>query len=95
MLWTLALTGSAQEQNALPAFPSRAEAVTLDVVVVDKQGRPVRGLSAADFTVLEEGQPQVVSQWAIAFFTPIMGPKSRPRSSMMKTKARSDRSAFC
>ena len=44
----------------MPAFPSRAEAVTLDVVVVDNKGRPVRGLVAADFTVFEEGQPQVV-----------------------------------
>ncbi|HVQ31166.1 MAG TPA: hypothetical protein VMV21_16350, partial [Vicinamibacteria bacterium] len=49
-----------QEQKAIPAFPTRAEAVTVDVVVVDKQGRPVRGLTAADFTVLEEGRPQTV-----------------------------------
>ena len=60
VVWALALTGTAQEQPALPAFPSRVEVVTLDVVVVDKQGRPIRGLAAADFTVLEEGQPQVV-----------------------------------
>ena len=57
---SLALSGSAQEQNALPAFPSRVEVVTLDVVVVDKQGRAVRGLAAADFTVFEDGRPQVV-----------------------------------
>ena len=60
----LALAGAvaalAQEQKALPAFPSRAEVVTLDVVVVDKQGRPVRGLAAVDFAVFEEGRPQVV-----------------------------------
>ena len=60
VVWSLALTGSAQEQNALPAFPSRVEVVTLDVVVVDKQGRAVRGLAAADFTVFEDGRPQVV-----------------------------------
>jgi VWFA-related protein len=52
--------GVAQQQETLPAFPSRVEVVTLDVVVVDKQGRPVRGLAAADFAVHEEGQPQVV-----------------------------------
>jgi len=60
VVWALALNGTAQEQKPLPAFPSRAEVVTLDVVVVDKQGRPVRGLAAADFTVFEDGQPQVV-----------------------------------
>ena len=59
LLLALALAGTtAQEQKALPAFPARAEAVTLDVVVLDKQGRPVRGLTSADFTVLEEGRPQ-------------------------------------
>jgi VWFA-related protein len=57
---SLALTGSAQEQNAVPAFPSRVEVVTLDVVVVDKQGRALSGLAAADFTVFEDGRPQVV-----------------------------------
>jgi VWFA-related protein len=60
VVWGLALTGAVQDEKAVPAFPTRAEAVTLDVVVVDKQGRPVRGLTAADFIVLEEGQPQVV-----------------------------------
>src|SRR5258708_36172494 len=60
VVWSLAVTASAQEQNALPAFPSRVEVVTLDVVVVDKQGRAVRGLAAADFTVFEDGRPQVV-----------------------------------
>ena len=61
LLVALALAGpAAQDQKAVPAFPARAEAVTLDVVVVDKQGRPVRGLTAADFTVLEDGRPQTV-----------------------------------
>ena len=61
LLVALALAGAAaQDQKPIPAFPARAEAVTLDVVVVDKQGRPVRGLTAADFTVLEDGRPQVV-----------------------------------
>ena len=61
LLVALAIAGTAaQDQKAIPAFPARAEAVTLDVVVVDKQGRPVRGLTAADFTVLEDGRPQTV-----------------------------------
>ena len=45
---------------------------------VDKQGRPVRGLAAADFTVFEEGQPQVVVGskrcWMLA------APPERPRT---------------
>ena len=60
LVWALAPNATAQEQKALPAFPSRAEVVTLDVVVVDKQGHPVRGLVASDFRVLEDSRPQVV-----------------------------------
>ena len=61
LLVAFALAGpAAQDQKAVPAFPARAEAVTLDVVVADKQGRAVRGLTAADFTVLEDGRPQTV-----------------------------------
>jgi VWFA-related protein len=32
----------------------------VDVVVLDRDARPVRGLTKADFTVLEDGQPQEV-----------------------------------
>jgi len=34
--------------------------VQFDVVVTDNQGRPVKDLTAADFTVLQDGQPQTV-----------------------------------
>jgi hypothetical protein len=38
----------------LPTFRSRADLVQLDVLVLDEQGEPVRGLTAADFTVLRD-----------------------------------------
>ena len=44
----------------MPTFPTRADAITVDVVVLDRDGRPVRGLTKADFTVLEDGQPQEI-----------------------------------
>lgn len=34
--------------------------VRLDVSVLDKNRRPVRNLTAADFTVLEEGEPRPI-----------------------------------
>jgi len=45
-------------QQAPPTFRSGVEAVVLDVSVLDKDRRPVRGLTAADFTILEDGKPQ-------------------------------------
>jgi VWFA-related protein len=52
--------GLGQEQPAIPAFPARADAITADVVVLDRHGRPVRGLTRGDFTLLVDGEPQVI-----------------------------------
>jgi VWFA-related protein len=41
-----------------PIFPSRVDAVAVDVVVVDRNGRPVEGLTQDDFVVREDGTPQ-------------------------------------
>jgi VWFA-related protein len=46
-----------------PAFPAAVDLVTVDVVVVDAKGRAVPGLSQADFSVLENGQPQAVTSF--------------------------------
>jgi VWFA-related protein len=43
-----------------PTFRTGVDAVQLDVSVLDKQRRPVRGLTAADFTVLEDGKPREI-----------------------------------
>jgi VWFA-related protein len=45
------------------AFPSTIEVVNVDVVVLDKRGEPVEGLTAADFTLKEDGQPQALSSF--------------------------------
>ena len=47
-----------QPQN--PVFRSGVNLVTLDVTAVDKDGKPVRGLAAADFVVTLEGQTRPV-----------------------------------
>jgi VWFA-related protein len=41
-----------------PSFPSRIDAVTVDVVVLDKNGQPVSGLTRDDFLVSEDDVPQ-------------------------------------
>ena len=44
-----------------PAFRAGADLVIVDAVVVDKDGKPVSNLTAADFEVKDEGRPQAVS----------------------------------
>lgn len=66
LLVTLALSLSgnavpgAEDAPAAPQFSSKASAVTVDVLVLDKDGVPVRGLSRDDFIVLEDGQAQTI-----------------------------------
>src|SRR5579862_3574257 len=43
-----------------PTFRAGVDIVQVDVSVLDKNRRPVRGLTAADFTILEDGKPQPV-----------------------------------
>jgi len=56
----------ARSGGQIPAFPSGVEQVTVDVVVADKGGTPIKGLRRQDFTLTEDGTPQ-----AIASFEPI------------------------
>jgi VWFA-related protein len=51
-----ALAGAAQK--ARPAFEPPRGLISLDVVVTDKLGKPVSGLEAGDFTLLDNGQAQ-------------------------------------
>jgi VWFA-related protein len=51
------------QQQTLPPVPTiraYSNLVVIDVVVNDSQGNPVHGLKAADFTLLENNQPQTV-----------------------------------
>jgi VWFA-related protein len=50
----------AQTAQQPPRFQTRVELVLLDVSVLDAERRPVRGLAAADFTILEDGRPQTI-----------------------------------
>jgi VWFA-related protein len=56
----------AQQQPAaqVPVFRAGTELIQIDVSVLDRRRRPVKGLSAADFTLLEDGQPRPVEAFA-------------------------------
>src|SRR5580692_2267212 len=59
----------AQQQTQPPAqttpdsgakFETTAQLVVEDVSVTDKNGKPIEGLTAKDFTVTEDGVPQTI-----------------------------------
>src|SRR5687767_14711918 len=56
----LLLSAQQAATGQTPTFRSGVELVTVDVTVVDRQGNPMRGLGAADFTVSVAGQPRRV-----------------------------------
>jgi VWFA-related protein len=59
----LAAPLGAQEGTAPPTFSSRVDLVTVDVVVLDGDGRPLRGLTREDFTLFEDGKAQQVESF--------------------------------
>ena len=56
-------TLNAQQPLSQPqvTFQSGVDLVQVDVSVLDKDRRPVRGLTAANFTILEDGKPRPVA----------------------------------
>ena len=66
-------------EETRPAFPGEAELVTVDVVLTDKEGNRVTGLTVDDFTVEEEGVPQVVSSFEAVELPPAPSHEPLPR----------------
>ena len=65
--------------GSTPTFPSEVEVVNVDVVVADKKGNPVTGLTKDDFTLLDDGQPQSVTSFeAVTTPTPAPVPAGAP-----------------
>jgi VWFA-related protein len=61
LLASAALAGSQEPSPPPSVFPAGVEQVTVDVVVVDREGTPVRGLGRSDFTLLEDGVRQEIA----------------------------------
>src|SRR5689334_22327562 len=47
-----------------PTFSASVETVYVNVIVRDKDGKPVRGLKAEDFVITEDGKPQALRTFA-------------------------------
>ena len=61
ILALLALAAAGQQSQ--PIFTANSNLVIVDVTVRDKAGRPIAGLQASDFTVLEDGKPQKIAMF--------------------------------
>jgi Ca-activated chloride channel family protein len=59
----LAIVSAQQPQQ--PTFRSKVDLVNFGVMVVDKQGKPVTGLTRDDFEVVENGKKQDVTYFAV------------------------------
>src|SRR6185436_9780204 len=64
---SMAVTAGLSSQQAgqqPPVFRSSVDVIQVDVSALDRDGRPVRGLTAADFTLLENGKPREIVAFA-------------------------------
>jgi VWFA-related protein len=82
MVACLITDASRAEPQVTPTFPSAIELVRIDVVVLDRDGRPVTGLTAADFEVTEGGKPH-----EIASFEPVIVRVPPPAPASLPTPA--------
>jgi VWFA-related protein len=55
----------AQETPATPTFRADINFVRVDVIVTDKQGKPVHDLRQEDFEVTEDGKPQAIQTFKL------------------------------
>src|SRR4051812_1092738 len=54
-------SAAVSSQTQPPVFRSGSQLTVVDVTVMDKQGHPVEGLAAGDFSITEDGVPQSIS----------------------------------
>lgn len=60
----LGLPPGLQAPASPPTFAAAAEIVHVDATVTDRKGRPVPGLTAADFALFEDGRPVAIVAFA-------------------------------
>ena len=75
------LAAFAPQQPPRPVFETRAELVLVDVNVVDRESKPVTGLSPADFQLEVNGQPRPIASIQFISTAPSNATPSTPRES--------------
>jgi hypothetical protein len=74
--------GPGQKPSATkpPTFAAAVDVVLIDAVVTDKQGRTVKGLTAEDFVVREDGERQALTSFEAVDLPPVpVGPPTTGR----------------
>lgn len=66
-----------------PSFHSGIDVVRLDVSVLDKDRRPIRGLTPADFVITVDGTPQPI----VGFDEVVLPPREPPTAPWMRDVA--------
>jgi VWFA-related protein len=79
----LAVAAAQDAAQRLPSFRSGVDIVRLDVSVLDKNRRPVLGLTAADFTITVDGTVQPI----VGFDAVVLPPREPPTAPWMRDVA--------
>ena len=81
--WVLSASVLAASPQQPPAatFRSGAQLTVVDVTVTGSDGRPIEGLTAADFAISEDGEPQAISLLAFQRVDALDGAAPRRPSS--------------
>lgn len=66
-----------QPPQTAPVFRSGIDLVHFDVSVLDKDRHPVRGLTASDFVILEDGKPQTIAAFLAVDVPPVSPPRAK------------------
>ena len=86
----LAMTLVAQTpQPQQPTFRSGVDLIDVDVSVLDKDRRPVKGLTAADFTVFEDGKARPIVAFATRRIPEAAASSESPASTPTASRERS------
>jgi VWFA-related protein len=75
---SLTLRGQQPAQETPPVIRASVDQVVIDVIVTDAMGRPVSGLSAADFELRERGEAQTIATFTEVGATGPSAPASAP-----------------
>jgi VWFA-related protein len=93
---TTALSGAPQDppKDQPGAFKSSTSLVEVDVIVKDKDGRFVSGLTADDFEVFEEGKPQPILHFYLVTETPMTAGDLPPTVVLPRSPDQTERRVF-